>query len=211
MPFDQFTIEQLAGDLLPNATTRAEDRHRLPPQHVVQRGGRHRPRAVPRRADGRPRQHDRGRLARPHRRLRPVPRPQVRPGLAEGLLPALRLLQLVRRADDADRRPAGPGRHDREAATRWSSGSRRTAAAARTSPSSATEIKRVQGKVPTTLVMRERPTPRQTFVQIRGDFLRKGDEVQPGYPDRAQRDAPGEQAPHAARPGEVARRRRRTR
>ena len=34
------------------------------------------------------------------------------------------------------------------------------------------EIKRVRGKIPTTLVLRERPTPRQTYVQIRGDFLR---------------------------------------
>ncbi len=31
MPFDQFTVEQLAGDLLPNADARAEDRHRLQP------------------------------------------------------------------------------------------------------------------------------------------------------------------------------------
>lgn len=44
------------------------------------------------------------------------------------------------------------------------------------------EIKRVQGKLPTTLVLRERPAPRETFVQIRGDFLRKGDRVEPGYP-----------------------------
>jgi hypothetical protein len=44
------------------------------------------------------------------------------------------------------------------------------------------EIRRVRGKVQTTLVMRERPTPRQTYVQIRGDFLRKGDAVMPGYP-----------------------------
>lgn len=44
------------------------------------------------------------------------------------------------------------------------------------------EIKKVQGQVPTTLVMRERAKPRQTFVQIRGEFLRKGDEVQPGFP-----------------------------
>ena len=44
------------------------------------------------------------------------------------------------------------------------------------------EIKRARGKVETTLVMRERPKPRETFVQIRGDFLRKGDAVTPGYP-----------------------------
>src|SRR5206468_6237164 len=36
------------------------------------------------------------------------------------------------------------------------------------------EIKKVQGRTPTTLAMRERPAPRQTHVQIRGDFLRKG-------------------------------------
>ena len=33
LPFDRFTVEQLAGDLLPNAHDRAEDRHRLPSQH----------------------------------------------------------------------------------------------------------------------------------------------------------------------------------
>jgi hypothetical protein len=44
------------------------------------------------------------------------------------------------------------------------------------------EIKREQGKANTTLVMRERATPRKTFVQIRGEFLRKGDEVLPGFP-----------------------------
>ncbi|MBA4067228.1 MAG: hypothetical protein C0501_26680 [Isosphaera sp.] len=44
------------------------------------------------------------------------------------------------------------------------------------------EIRKTQGQVPSTLVMRERPVPRVTHVQIRGDFLRKGDAVQPGYP-----------------------------
>ncbi|MCI0705080.1 MAG: DUF1549 and DUF1553 domain-containing protein, partial [Planctomycetia bacterium] len=44
------------------------------------------------------------------------------------------------------------------------------------------EIRRVRGKYPTTLVLRERPTPRQTYIQIRGDFLRKGEQVQPAYP-----------------------------
>jgi hypothetical protein len=44
------------------------------------------------------------------------------------------------------------------------------------------EIKRVQGKVPTTLVMRERAKPRETFIQIRGDFLRKGELVHATFP-----------------------------
>jgi hypothetical protein len=44
------------------------------------------------------------------------------------------------------------------------------------------EVKKLQGKVPTTLILRERPAPRQTYVQIRGDFLRRGDPVQPGFP-----------------------------
>jgi hypothetical protein len=44
------------------------------------------------------------------------------------------------------------------------------------------EIKKLQGKTPTSLVLRERKQPRETHVQVRGDFLRKGDLVQPSYP-----------------------------
>jgi hypothetical protein len=44
------------------------------------------------------------------------------------------------------------------------------------------EIKKVQGKTATTLILRERKQPRENYVQIRGDFLRKGDKVEPTYP-----------------------------
>ncbi len=50
------------------------------------------------------------------------------------------------------------------------------------------EIKKVQGKVPSTLIVKERAKPRETHVQIRGDFLRKGDAVTAGYPSAVQTD-----------------------
>ena len=37
MPFDQFTIWQLAGDLLPDATTERQDRQRIQPQSSAER------------------------------------------------------------------------------------------------------------------------------------------------------------------------------
>ncbi|MFO0804214.1 MAG: PSD1 and planctomycete cytochrome C domain-containing protein [Gemmataceae bacterium] len=51
------------------------------------------------------------------------------------------------------------------------------------------EVKKVQGGVPTTLVMKERPKGRETHIQLRGDFLRKGALVSAGYP--AAVSAPG--------------------
>jgi hypothetical protein len=41
---------------------------------------------------------------------------------------------------------------------------------------------RQEPKVPSTLVMRELPKPREAFIQIGGDFLRKGVAVSPGVP-----------------------------
>ena len=46
MPFDHFTVEQIAGDMLPDATDATADRHRLPSQHDDQRGRRRRSRRV---------------------------------------------------------------------------------------------------------------------------------------------------------------------
>ena len=67
------------------------------------------------------------------------------------------------------------------------------------------EVKRVQGKVPTTLVMRERKAPRETFVQVRGDFLRKGDVVVPSYPTALRSPVvTAAWAPHPPRPRQVA-------
>ncbi len=53
------------------------------------------------------------------------------------------------------------------------------------------EIKKVKGKIPTTLVMREQKKPRVSYVQIRGDFLRKGDTVTPGFPAAVGATPPG--------------------
>ena len=55
--------------------------------------GGHQRRGVPQRRRRRPREHDDGRLDGHDDRLRPVPRPQVRPALAGRVLPPLRLLQ----------------------------------------------------------------------------------------------------------------------
>jgi hypothetical protein len=44
------------------------------------------------------------------------------------------------------------------------------------------ELKAVEKKATSTLVMKERPKARESFIQVRGDFLRKGEIVTPGYP-----------------------------
>ncbi len=44
------------------------------------------------------------------------------------------------------------------------------------------ERKKLAASIPTTLVMADLPKPRQTHVLVRGDFLRKGDLVQPDVP-----------------------------
>jgi hypothetical protein len=42
--------------------------------------------------------------------------------------------------------------------------------------------KKINAEMPKTLVMKDLPEPRETFVHIRGNFLNKGDKVEPGVP-----------------------------
>jgi hypothetical protein len=94
MPYDQFTTEQLAGDLLPEP----EGRHGIQPQSPRQLGRRHRPRRIRRRVRRRSSGHDLHRVPRPDRCVRALPQPQVRSHLAEGVLSTLRVLQQRARA-----------------------------------------------------------------------------------------------------------------
>ena len=113
VPFDQFTVEQLAGDLLPETgDPRADLRQKLASgfnrNHMINFEGGAIPAGVSQRLHRRSRQHDRHRVARPDGRLRAVPRPQVRPAHAARVLSALRLLQ--QRARERARRPQGQRR-----------------------------------------------------------------------------------------------------
>jgi hypothetical protein len=181
LPFDQFTTEQLAGDLLPNATTR---------QKVAT--GFHRNTSFNEEGGTDPEQ---------FRVERTVDRANTTAAVWLGLTAGCaqchdhkydpvsqkdyyRLYAFFDSCDEPTM-PIG-GRPDLEATIaklnqmefylQKNGGSREDIDLIRA------QVKRVQGRVPTTLVMRERATPRQTFVQVRGDFLRRGDEVKPAYP-----------------------------
>ena len=87
---------------LPNATVEQKIASGFNRNHMINFEGGAIPEEYHDRLRRRPREHHRHRLARPDRRLLPVPRPQVRPDHAEGLLPPLRLLQ--QRAGERPRR-----------------------------------------------------------------------------------------------------------
>ena len=110
--------------------SRAAGRHRLPAARDLRVQPAQRPRAVGRHPQ-RHHRRDRRRLPRPGHRLRPVPRPQVRPDPPEGLLPAPGVL----RADPAPRRPAaGLARRGRRVSgASWPPGRRRPPRSARRS------------------------------------------------------------------------------
>ena len=139
LPFDQFVTWQLAGDLLPERHEGAAARDRLQPPAHAERGGRHRRGGVPRRLRRRSREHLRHRVPRPDARVLPLPRPQVRPDHAEGLLLALRVLPEHRRVR------ADALLHRRDAGADAAAVRRR--AATRSSPSCAARSRRRQRRL----------------------------------------------------------------
>ena len=97
-PYDEFMRLQIAGDVLQSEGLRLADRHGLPRLRHLGPGGAQRRvggdeegDAVGR--DGGPRRHVRPDVPRPLDPVCPLPRPQVRPDHAEGVLPGRRPLR----------------------------------------------------------------------------------------------------------------------
>ncbi|HEY1188111.1 MAG TPA: PSD1 and planctomycete cytochrome C domain-containing protein [Gemmata sp.] len=180
MPFDRFTTEQLAGDLLPNATVA---------QKVAT--GFHRNTAFNEEGGTDPEQ---------FRVERTVDRANTTGAVWLGLtfgcaqchdhkydpISAKDYYSLYAFFDSCDEPtlPLGgpPDLEKQIAEVQTKLAAARLAGADDEAKKLIAELKKVQSKAPTTLVMRERPKTRQTFIQIRGDFLRKGEEVRPSYP-----------------------------
>jgi hypothetical protein len=92
MPFDQFAIDQLAGDLAAQCHAGGQNRHRVPAQFHAQRGRRRRSRTISQRIDHRAHgRHGQG-IPRFDSQLLPVPQPQIRSHFAKGILPLFAFL-----------------------------------------------------------------------------------------------------------------------
>ncbi|HVK17940.1 MAG TPA: PSD1 and planctomycete cytochrome C domain-containing protein [Fimbriiglobus sp.] len=188
MPFDQFTIEQLAGDLLPNPTVE---------QKVAT--GFHR--NTPFNEEG-------GTDPEQFRAERTVDRANTTAAVWLGLTAACaqchdhkydpitqkdyyRLYAFFNSCDE----PTLPVGGDPELTARVNelmakSNKLKSEGKLEEGQKVDAEIKKVAKKVPTTLVMSERKVPRESFVHVRGDFLRKGDKVTPGYPSALSTASP---------------------
>ena len=110
LPFDQFTIEQLAGDLLPERHARAEGGLGLQPQPHDQLRRRRDRRGVSGRVRDGSRRGDLDGVHGLDDGVRALPLAQVRPDQPQGVLPVLRVLQ--QRARARPRRPARERRAD---------------------------------------------------------------------------------------------------
>ena len=113
-PFDRFVVEQIAGDEIAPEDPRVPGGVDLPPARPgPSQRGQPRDRAEPQRGPDRADRHHRRGVPRADRRLCPVPQPQARADLAEGLLPAPGVLGGDRGARHQPRhagRSARPGR-----------------------------------------------------------------------------------------------------
>jgi hypothetical protein len=180
MPFDRFTIEQLAGDLLPNATKE---------QWIAT--GFHRNTALNEEGGSDPEQ---------FRVERTVDRANTTAAVWLGLTFACaqchdhkydpisqkdyyRLYAFFNSCDEPVTAVGGsPELEAKIGAMTKKADELKAAGKLEEGMKVEAEIKKVRGKVPTTLTIRERKTPRESFVHVRGDFLRKGDPVKPEYP-----------------------------